>query len=88
VFFLSWKYSELRAGLREKQRIVNHLIQEYALLSDQVTFVDVNSLLLNENGDVNPALFEKDNLHINRDGYLLWTSVLKPKLMETCCLEQ
>jgi lysophospholipase L1-like esterase len=88
VFFLSWKYSELRAGLREKQRIVNHLIQEYALLSDQVTFVDVNSLLLDEDGDVNPALFEKDNLHINRDGYLLWTSVLKPKLMETCCLEQ
>ena len=88
VFFLSWKYSELRAGLREKQRIVNHLIQEYALLSDQVTFVDVNSLLLDENGDVNPALFEKDNLHINHDGYLLWTSVMKPKLMETCCLEQ
>ena len=87
VFFLSWKYSELRAGLRDKQRIVNHLIEEYADKSEQVTFVDVNSLLLDKDGNVNSALFEKDNLHINRDGYLLWTSVLKPKLMEICCQE-
>lgn len=84
VFFLSWKYSDLRAGLRDKQRIVNHLIAEYASLSPQVTFVDVNSLLLDENGDVNPALFESDNLHINREGYRLWTSVLKPQLLEIC----
>lgn len=87
VFFLSWKYSELRAGLRDKQRIVNHLIEEYADKSEQVTFVDVNSLLLDKDGNVNSSLFEKDNLHINRDGYLLWTSVLKPKLMEICCQE-
>ena len=84
VFFLSWKYSELRAGLRDKQRIVNHLIEEYADKSEQVTFVDVNSLLLDKDGNVNSSLFEKDNLHINRDGYLLWTSVLKPQLMDIC----
>lgn len=84
VFFLSWKYSDLRAGLRDKQRIVNHLMAEYAAISPLVTFVDVNSLLLDENGEVNPALFESDNLHINRDGYLLWTSVLKPQLLEIC----
>lgn len=88
VFFLSWKYSDLRARLRDKQRIVNHLIEEYADKSEQVTFVDVNSLLLNGDGEVNSALFENDNLHINRDGYLLWTSVLKPQLMEICCPDQ
>ena len=49
-----------------------------------MTFVDVNSLLLDKDGNVNSALFEKDNLHINRDGYLLWTSVLKPQLMDIC----
>ena len=84
VFFLSWKYSELRAGLREKQKMVNRLIEEYASISPQVTFVDVNSLLLNEDGSVNSSLFESDNLHINREGYLLWTSLLKPQLIEIC----
>lgn len=84
VFFLSWKYSELRAGLRQKQKMVNQLIEEYASVSPQVTFVDVNSLLLNEDGSVNSSLFESDNLHINREGYLLWTSLLKPQLIEIC----
>lgn len=84
VFFLSWKYSELRAGLRDKQKLVNDIIRDFAETSRQVTFVDVNSLLLDEDGNVNPGLFESDNLHINRDGYLLWTSVLKPLLLEVC----
>lgn len=84
VFFLSWKYSELRAGLRDKQKLVNAIMKDFAESSSQVTFVDVNSLLLNEDGSVNDELFESDNLHINRDGYLLWTSLLKPQLVERC----
>lgn len=84
VFFLSWKYSELRAGLRDKQQLVNGVMKDFAAKSTQVTFVDVNSTLLKEDGDVNSELFESDNLHINRNGYLLWTSVLKPQLLEVC----
>lgn len=84
VFFLSWKYSGLRAFMRDTQRLVNDVMADYASGSDQVTFVDVNSTLLLPNGDINPALFESDNLHINREGYLLWTSVLKPHLLKAC----
>lgn len=84
VFFLSWKYSELRAGLRDKQQLVNGVMKDFAAKSTQVTYVDVNSTLLKDDGDVNSELFESDNLHINRDGYLLWTSVLKPQLLEVC----
>lgn len=84
VFFLSWKYSGLRAFMRDTQRLVNDVMADYASGSDQVTFVDVNSTLLLPDGDINPGLFESDNLHINREGYLLWTSVLKPHLLKAC----
>lgn len=84
IFFLSWKYSGLRAFMRDTQRLVNDVMADYASGSDQVTFVDVNSTLLLPDGDINPALFESDNLHINREGYLLWTSVLKPHLLKAC----
>ena len=84
VFFLSWKYSGLRAFMRDTQKLVNDVMVDYASSSDQVTFVDVNATLLQSDGDINQALFESDNLHINRDGYLLWTSVLKPQLLEVC----
>ena len=84
VFFLSWKYSGLRAFMRDTQKLVNDVMADYASSSNQVTFVDVNETLLQPDGDINQSLFESDNLHINRDGYLLWTSVLKPLLLEVC----
>lgn len=84
VFFLSWKYSGLRAFMRDTQKLVNDVMADYASSSNQVTFVDVNATLLKPDGDINQSLFESDNLHINRDGYLLWTSVLKPLLLEVC----
>lgn len=84
VFFLSWKYSGLRAFMRDTQKLVNDVMADYASSSEQVTFVDVNTTLLQPDGDINQSLFESDNLHINRDGYLLWTSVLKPHLLEVC----
>lgn len=84
VFFLLWKYSGLRAFMRDTQKLVNDVMADYASSSEQVTFVDVNTTLLQPDGDINQSLFESDNLHINRDGYLLWTSVLKPQLLEVC----
>ncbi|MBE6233531.1 MAG: hypothetical protein E7118_03545 [Bacteroidales bacterium] len=84
VYFLSWKYSECRASLRKTQKLVNDMMADYAASDPQVTFVDVNSTLLMPDGNVNQALFESDALHINREGYLLWTSVLKPHLLEAC----
>ena len=84
VYFLSWKYSECRASLRTAQKLVNDIMRDYASSSSQVTFVDVNSTLLMPDGSINRNLFESDDLHINREGYLLWTSVLKPYLLETC----
>ena len=84
VFFLSWKYSGLRGFMRDTQKLVNDVMADYASSSNQVTFVDVNATLLQPDGDINQSLFESDNLHINRDGYLLWTSVLKPLLLEVC----
>lgn len=84
VFFLSWKYSGLRAFMRDTQKLVNDVMADYASSSEQVTFVDVNATLLQPDGDINQSLFESDNLHINRDGYHLWTSVLKPQLLEVC----
>ena len=45
----------------------------------------LNSLpLVNEDGTIKAELFESDNLHINTEGYLLWTSMLKPHLLEVC----
>lgn len=41
VFFLSWKYSGLRAFMRDTQKLVNDVMADYASSSEQVTFVYV-----------------------------------------------
>ena len=55
---------------------------DYAAHTPNFTFIDINTVLLNKDGSVNSALFVDDKLHINAEGYALWTALLKPMLMQ------
>lgn len=43
-------------------------------------YIDTTSALLKD-GVPNEALFQNDKLHLNVDGYAVWTSIIKPHLM-------
>lgn len=80
IYILSIKFNENRVAKREDHRLFNTLMEDYAKWADGVTFVDVNSPLLRADGSVDNGYFEEDLLHVNRKGYAVWTSVLKPML--------
>lgn len=80
IYILSIKFNENRVAKREDHRLFNTLMEDYAKWADGVTFVDVNSPLLRADGSVDNGYFESDLLHVNRKGYAVWTSVLKPML--------
>ena len=82
IYVLSIKFNESRAKLREEHRLFNALMEDYAKHAKGVTFVDVNTPLLSADGEVNNGYFEADLLHVNSKGYAVWTSVLKPLLLE------
>ncbi len=82
IYILSIKFNESRAKLRGEHRLFNRLMAEYAEYTEGVTFVDVNTPLLRVDGEVDNGYFEEDLLHVNRKGYEVWTSVLKPLLLE------
>lgn len=84
IYFLSIKHSLSRKSLREKQHILNVLMEEFAGLTPYLTYVDVCTPLLDEKGNVRNELFQNDNLHLNKDGYARWVKVLKPILLEQC----
>jgi lysophospholipase L1-like esterase len=50
------------------------------LKGDRLTFIDTYSPMLNPDGQPRAELFQKDNLHMNAEGYKLWTSLIKPRL--------
>ena len=82
VYFLSIKPSILRFPLWKEAKEANRLIQEICSKSEYLTYVDVASSMLEENGNPKKELFLTDNLHITRDAYKLWASILKPILIE------
>jgi lysophospholipase L1-like esterase len=45
-----------------------------------VTYIDIWEAMLNEDGQPNSNLFVEDNLHINADGYKIWTSIVRKEL--------
>jgi len=58
----------------------NKLIATYATTQHKVIFIDITNQLLGADGKPNKDLFVWDGLHLNADGYAIWTSIIKPIL--------
>lgn len=82
VYFLAIKHCKRRESIRDRQSVFNAVMKEYAERSNQVTFVDTCTELLTPEGEIDPSLFTKDNIHLNEQGYARWTKLLKPLLLK------
>jgi hypothetical protein len=50
-------------------------------------FLDVSTAMLDSRGKPRRDLFKWDGLHPNAECYALWTSIIRPVLMERPCRE-
>ncbi len=82
IFFVSIKPSPARWNLWEKMREANKLIEEYTKSRKGLEYIDVAGSMLGQSGSIRPELFISDRLHMNAMGYNIWTSAIKPRLME------
>ncbi|MFA7689424.1 MAG: GDSL-type esterase/lipase family protein [Bacilli bacterium] len=84
IIFLSIKPSISRLHIWEKSQQANKLIEEYTKTKNYLTYIDITETLFGDDGKLDPDLFleEKyeDKLHLNEQGYLKWTPVIKPVL--------
>lgn len=60
----------------------NRLIQEEAKKDKGQRFVDMQPLFITDKGGPRPELFVEDQLHLNAEGYQVWTTQLRPVLHE------
>jgi len=60
----------------------NRMIAAYSRTQERVRFIDVSSAMLDSQGKFRRALYDWDPMHMNASGYALWTSIVKPVLME------
>ena len=81
IYFIAVKPSILRAHLWSTMDEVNKALQELADEHDHVRFLDTSSPMLNEDGTVKAGLLVEDGLHMNANGYAIWTDVVRPVLV-------
>ncbi len=82
IYFLSIKPSPLRWSMWMNASQANTLIRDFCRTNAGLHFVDLAACLLQENGSPNPVLFLPDNLHLNAQGYKIWTQTLAPLLRQ------
>lgn len=83
VYFLAIKPSISRWHMWPRMNEANELIAAKCKEDKRLTFVDVASGMLDSEGNPKKAIFKKDNLHMNRDGYVIWRDALRPILIES-----
>ena len=64
----------------EKVRALNGLIAAYLKEQPNMKFIDVFTRMLGDDGLPKPDIFVADKLHMNPEGYKIWTEVIRPLL--------
>jgi lysophospholipase L1-like esterase len=78
VAFISIKPSMARKMLLSKINEANTLVRDYAATQKGVTYLDTYTPMLGPDGQPQSKWFVQDGLHMNRSGYELWISIIKP----------
>ena len=74
VYFLSVKPSYARLAELAAQSEANALIEAFAETRDDLIYVDIASPMMD--GETPKPIFISDQLHMNLDGYAIWTETL------------
>jgi lysophospholipase L1-like esterase len=80
IGFISIKPSPARVALLQSVKEANLLIKTYAADHKGLLYIDVFTPMLGKDGGPRPELFGPDRLHMTREGYELWKSVIGPFL--------
>jgi lysophospholipase L1-like esterase len=82
IFFISIKAAKRRIKSWPEMKKANKLIQDYCQSDERLTYIDVVPAMQDENGNTKAELFKWDGIHLNNKGYELWTSIIKPILLD------
>ncbi len=82
IYIVSIKPSFLREKSWPVQDRANQLLEKLCEQNSLLTFIDTATPMFDSDGKLRKDLFIDDDLHMNKKGYELWTSIIKPILMK------
>lgn len=81
LYVVSLKPSLHKADQLADQLLVNAMLERYAK-EQNYTYIDITQVMYDAEGNLRQDIFVEDNLHLNAEGYRLWTEVIKPYLVK------
>ena len=81
IYFVSIKPSVSRWQLWPQSVIANALIESLSSQDPLLHYIDVASAMLDAEGNARQELFTWDGLHMNEEGYAVWTEIIRPILI-------
>jgi lysophospholipase L1-like esterase len=82
IYVMSIKPSKLRWNEWPRMKVANKLIQDFAKTQDRVEYIDIATSMFDAEGNLPRDLFVEDGLHPTPKCYALWTSIIKPVLLQ------
>lgn len=80
IFCIGVTPTSSRFDVWPKVQEMNKMLQEYSESDDSLHYIDTAQAYLDEQGRPRDELFVKDLLHLNADGYKLWSRLIKAEL--------
>jgi lysophospholipase L1-like esterase len=80
-YFLPAKPSISRWHKWEKFTASNALLKAYCEATENLHYVDTATPMLGPDGSPRPDIFVADKLHMNAEGYKIWTRVVRTELI-------
>jgi len=80
IYIMAIKPSPRRWHLRETYQAANALLLALCNTDERLTYLDIEPVMLGEDGTPIPEIFMEDELHMTRPGYELWRDAIRPVL--------
>ena len=84
IMYIAIKPSLKRWDMYPKMADANDRIAKQCASHPLLTYLDIATPMMGDDGKPKPSLFAKDGLHLNQAGYQVWTQVVTPHLDAGC----
>ncbi|GAB3233564.1 G-D-S-L family lipolytic protein [Algoriphagus aestuariicola] len=78
IYLIGAKPSPSRWEKKQNYVIFNQNLREYCQANEGVQFIDTWKALTDASGNARPELYLSDQLHLNEQGYEIWTELFEP----------
>lgn len=84
IYFISIKPSKTRWEYYPNMAKANQMIRHFSDGHEKLAFIDISSSMLDADGKPREDIFIFDGIHMDDEGYEIWTSIIKPILEKQC----